>query len=122
MTFLTVGLLSLIEGHLPTGQYMWDRLAGAFNEGARRDDMRDAEALKNKFIRLKNHPKPTGDPDCPEEVRRAKRVQRLIEAQCAVLELEDNGPDRGLAPLSPVRFASQSADDADPGVDAIEPV
>ncbi|ETV68654.1 hypothetical protein H257_15460 [Aphanomyces astaci] len=29
------------------------------------------DALKRKFLLLKNHAKPTGDPDCPEEVHSA---------------------------------------------------
>ncbi|KAG9404051.1 hypothetical protein AC1031_005590 [Aphanomyces cochlioides] len=51
---------------------------------------RDADALKRKFVALKNYPKPTGDPNCPPDVARAKRICRIIDNQASVLPLTDD--------------------------------
>ena len=40
--------------------------------------MRDLDSLKCKFDKLANMKKPTGDPSCPEDVRRAKHIARDI--------------------------------------------
>jgi len=39
---------------------------------------------------LKNKKKPTGDPDCPEEVRRAKRIDRAIQQKIGVEDFDDD--------------------------------
>ncbi|ETV80462.1 hypothetical protein H257_06733 [Aphanomyces astaci] len=52
--------------------------------------MRDADVLKRMFLLLENHAKPTGDPDCPEEVQTAKRIQRDIDLSASVLSLDDD--------------------------------
>ncbi|RHY97989.1 hypothetical protein DYB37_013743 [Aphanomyces astaci] len=52
--------------------------------------MCDADVLKRKVLLLKNHTKPTGDPDCPEEVQTAKRIQRDIDLSVSVLSLDDD--------------------------------
>ncbi|KAF0695664.1 Aste57867_13534 [Aphanomyces stellatus] len=55
--------------------------------------MRDSEALKRKFLLLKNHAKPTADPDCPQDVQRAKRIQRDIDMSVSVLSLDEIDED-----------------------------
>ena len=37
---------------------------------------RDVESLKQKFRKLANSTKPSGDPDCPPAIRRAKYIAR----------------------------------------------
>ena len=107
-------MLTLIEEHLPSGQYQWERVARDFNQGVRRDEMRDADALKGKFNRLKNHPKPTGVADCPEEVRRAKQAQRAIETKNAVAEFDDDNLEEGDARQAPSRQLSRSPTPSSP--------
>jgi hypothetical protein len=82
-------LLTLIEGDLPRGRNEWESLADKFNAGQNRDSLRDWDGLKRKFTKLKNSAKPTGDPDCPEPVRRAKIVQHAIESKSGVESCED---------------------------------
>lgn len=53
---------------------------------------RDNESLKAKYKTLRLHKKPTGDPDCPPDVRRAKRLYREIEQQADTVGTE---PSRG---------------------------
>lgn len=67
---------------LPSGSNGWTRLAQEYASQAldRKWPLRDEDSLKNKFKALKNSPKPTGDPDCPWDVKLAKRLQREIDA------------------------------------------
>ncbi|CAK4178524.1 unnamed protein product [Aphanomyces euteiches] len=37
-----------------------------------------------------NHPKPTGSPSCPDDVRRAKQISREIDNSVGVLAMEDD--------------------------------
>ncbi|KAF0719664.1 Aste57867_878 [Aphanomyces stellatus] len=111
-----VDLLLDIAGEvLPLGKNGWEKVDGRFNRlGAPQLlPVRDGEALKRKFLLLKNHAKPTGDPDCPEEVQRAKRIQRDIDMSVSVLSLkeidEDDYTNDGL--LHAVRLYTPNADD-----------
>jgi hypothetical protein len=54
------GLLDLIQELLPRGANEWDDLTSQFNQGRPQRELRDKDALRNKFNRLKNHSKPTG--------------------------------------------------------------
>ncbi|ETV78962.1 hypothetical protein H257_07748 [Aphanomyces astaci] len=51
------------------------------------------DALKRKFSLLRNHPKPTGDPSCPVDVARAKRIGCQIDVEASVLTTEDGDDD-----------------------------
>ncbi|KAG9415596.1 hypothetical protein AC1031_009039 [Aphanomyces cochlioides] len=83
-------MLDLVEDIKPLGKNGWLRVERAFN--ASHFVPRDADALKRTFVTLKNHPKPTGDPDCPPEVARAKRICRQLDNHAAILPLSDD-PD-----------------------------
>ena len=48
---------------------------------------RDQDSLKNKFDKLSNRKKKTGDPSCPQPVRRAKHIARAIHNKCAAMTL-----------------------------------
>ena len=61
-------------------------IALLFNRSFRGSE-REGDDLKNKYKKLKNVKKPTGDPSCPPEVVRAKRIQRIIEEKMDVQEL-----------------------------------
>ncbi|RHY04899.1 hypothetical protein DYB36_008192 [Aphanomyces astaci] len=79
---------------LPLGKNGWEKVESRFNRLAETKllPVRDVDALKRKFILLKNHAKPTGDPECPVEVKRAKRIQREIDQSVSVMSL-DGGCD-----------------------------
>ena len=74
-------LLDLIDEIQPIGAEMWERIAEDYNRAARGNlwEERDADSLKVKFRGMVNHKKPTGDPQCPTPVKRAKRIKRSIE-------------------------------------------
>lgn len=91
-------VLDLVAEHLPSGANMWMRLAQDYAEIAleRGWPLRDEESLRNKFKALKNSPKPTGDPNCPWDVKAAKRLQVMIDQSRDVVgfdEEEDDGEE-----------------------------
>ena len=79
-------LLDILEKALPLGGYHWSKVTEDFNKAMKQLGIssveRSLESLRGKFKALKNSPKPTGDhPTCPEEVRRAKRINREVGVQ-----------------------------------------
>ena len=90
-------MLDIVRDILPQGGNGWAKVAAVFNKNEAASVARDAEGIKRKFISLKNHKKPTVDPDFPAEVVRAKRIQREIDNDAAVLTLDDGeGEDNGM--------------------------
>ncbi|KAG9408592.1 hypothetical protein AC1031_020448 [Aphanomyces cochlioides] len=85
-------LLDQVEKFLPIGRNGWEKVEHAFNISD--FVQRDVDALKRKFVVLKNNPKPTGDPDCPPDVARAKRINREIDNKASVLSFEDDQESR----------------------------
>ncbi len=77
---------------LPLGQNQWLSVGENYNVIAIRKSwpVRSAESLRAKFKSLRNSPKPTGDPNCPEEIRLAKRIQREIDAHAEVAPFHDD--------------------------------
>ena len=85
-------MYKLIERLLPMGQEDWIDLALAFNRrmvGTNRPS-RDWGSIQQKHRRLKNTSKPTGDPDYPPEIKRAKEAQRAIEERSSIMEQDVN--------------------------------
>ena len=72
------GLLDVIEELLPIGPHEWDTVE---REHALRfpDKDRNKEGLKRKFTTLYLTKLPTGEPNCPPEVRRAKRIYEELK-------------------------------------------
>ena len=50
---------------------------------------RDVRSIRRKFTSLHRRNIPTGDPDCPEEVKLAKRVFYLLGQKAAVGDGEE---------------------------------
>ena len=76
-------LLNLIGTVRPGGQNDWDRITEAYNEKFEGGDRyRDRDSLKRRFSALHTRKVPTGDADCPKEVRAAKDLVRYIESRC----------------------------------------
>ncbi|ETV74697.1 hypothetical protein H257_10813 [Aphanomyces astaci] len=67
------------------------KVAQLFNANQSVVFARDWEACKRKFTFLKAHKKPTGDPNCPPLVARAKRLQRELDCRAVVETMDDNG-------------------------------
>ena len=82
-------LLKLVEERLPMGGEQWEALTNEYNRGFPADRQRDMDSLRLKFKTLKNKRKPTGDPTCPPEVRRAKQADRAIQQQMGVENFDD---------------------------------
>jgi hypothetical protein len=84
-------IMDIIEEVLPSGEYMWDRVAKEYNDRKPRGSAcRDMESIRNKFRKFKNEKKPTGDPNCPEHVKRAKTIQRAIDNHVGAQEIDDD--------------------------------
>ena len=84
-------LLDIVEDRLPFGQEQWERVGIEFrSKFSNAPVVRETESLRAKFKTLRNHKKPTGDPDCPPAVVRAKRAYRDIEVKTDVISGDDN--------------------------------
>ena len=70
-------LLSAIERFLPIGPYEWDRVL-AEHESHFPEAGRTKESLKRKFTVLYKARHPTGDPDIPADVLRAKKAYKEL--------------------------------------------
>jgi len=81
-------LLDCIDEHLPIGPDEWDRV--------HRDHLlhfpnmgRTKESLKKKFTSMYQKRTPTGDPNCPSEIRRAKQLYEEIKKKSDLSDCED---------------------------------
>ena len=88
-------MLETIEAQLPIGQEEWEEVASIHSEVYPTQN-RDPLSIRRKFMSLCNKRQPTGDPNCPAEVRAAKRIHRLIEHRSDATNLQD-GDEADLA-------------------------
>ena len=70
-------LLDIIESLLPISAENWQAVADSHLENYRRE-ARTAESLRRKFQEISRRTGPTGDPNCPPYVIRAKRINRQL--------------------------------------------
>ncbi|KAE9199949.1 hypothetical protein PF002_g21986 [Phytophthora fragariae] len=83
-------LLHLVEQALPLGRDEWERLAVTYNAGrARGAPERDFESLRRKFKILYSARKPTGMPEMPPHIKRAKEAKQAIDEKANVIEIDD---------------------------------
>ena len=54
------------------------------------------QKLEKKFKSYVCHRMPTGDPNCPEHIRRAKRIWRDIQNEAVNLDVINNGSSSGI--------------------------
>lgn len=80
-------LLDSIESILPVGGIQWDAVTSE-HERQFPELRRTKEALKRKFAALYNIKMPTGDPNIPLDVLRAKRINQEIIKNAEVHEGE----------------------------------
>jgi len=83
-----VSLLDLWEEILPIGKSMHDRLMAKYND-IYPERARTAASLRNQFHSLCKQKPPTGDPDCPPLVKRAKQIKKLITSRAQIDVLDD---------------------------------
>ena len=85
-------LLDCVEAEEPLESNHWAVVTKKFALWAAANSRleRDQDSLKNKFDKLANMKKKTGDPSCPLPVRRAKFIARAIHNKCAAMTLGDS--------------------------------
>jgi hypothetical protein len=72
--------LDIMEDHLPIGPQEWEDVTEAHNDRFPMKN-RDKDSLRRKFNEFVNSKKPTGDPQCPPHIRKAKLIARMIIAK-----------------------------------------
>ena len=70
-------LLEIVETFLPISAQNWQAVADVHLENYRRE-ARTAESLHRKFQEISRRTGPTGDPNCPPYVIKAKRINRQL--------------------------------------------
>ena len=98
--------LANLESVLPIGGDQWERIEELHRERFA-DRQRDKLSLRKQFHKLANKKIPTGDPNCPEDVRMAKHVMRMI--QIAADAQEDILLDDGALGIAAEDQANQNA-------------
>ena len=82
-------MLTLLEQHLPCDQEEWQLVLGKHNSASEEWWGRDVFSLKRKYQTLHRKKTPTGDPNCPPNVRRAKRIHYRIKDKCEIGDVEE---------------------------------
>ena len=89
-------LLDIIKEMLPLSATEWERVADLHSEMYPANE-RTGESLRRKYRLLAKKKIPTGDPACPEEVRRAKHIATMIVEKTEASSGDDNeDEDEGL--------------------------
>lgn len=81
-------LLETIEDILPRCSNHWETVRST-HTSYYPDLGRTTESLKRKFASLYNYKKPTGDPTCPPQVRRAKAIWENIKSRMGIAVDDD---------------------------------
>jgi hypothetical protein len=85
-------MLDLIEERCPIGSQEWDVIEAIHN--VRFPDMkRTKDTIKRKYSLLYSAKSPTGDPNCPPNVRRAKRIYHMIKEKTDLVADDDDDDD-----------------------------
>ncbi|KAJ6561938.1 hypothetical protein B0H19DRAFT_943801, partial [Mycena capillaripes] len=79
----------------PVGAKGWKAITEDHNQWARESGrpVRELKSLEGKYKQLLKSKKPTGDPDCPPEVKRAHRIELKINNRIDTRELSDSDFD-----------------------------
>lgn len=90
-------LLNLIEQVLPIGGVEWDTIE---REHATTwpQQSRTKESLRRKFQSLYRQKIPTGDPNCPPNVRRAKHIHYKLKEKTEMSDGDDDDDELGSDP------------------------
>ncbi|KAJ6529398.1 hypothetical protein B0H19DRAFT_532533 [Mycena capillaripes] len=84
--------LKIVERKLPLGHKAWKGVAVSYNKWAGDNERpeRDVKSLETKYKQLLKKKKPTGDGDCPPDVKLAHHVDTLINQRADTCELSDS--------------------------------
>eukprot|EP00521_Asterionellopsis_glacialis_P008881 CAMPEP_0195285562 /NCGR_PEP_ID=MMETSP0707-20130614/3353_1 /TAXON_ID=33640 /ORGANISM="Asterionellopsis glacialis, Strain CCMP134" /LENGTH=179 /DNA_ID=CAMNT_0040345077 /DNA_START=141 /DNA_END=676 /DNA_ORIENTATION=+ len=91
----TLSLLDILEQILPIGSDEWETVLREHHEKFS-EQKRDVKSLKRKFGKLYCTQIPTGDPNCPPEVFRAKHISRDIRERAECDNFDDMESDEEL--------------------------
>jgi hypothetical protein len=85
-------LWDIMDDICPTGGSEWKRVEEAFNRKMGGQSNRTADSLKLKFkkYKIEKKPQPTGDPDCPPNVVRAKVCKHAYQFLLLLYFIERN--------------------------------
>ena len=93
-----MNFLDIIERRLPCSGSEWSLVA---NEHAETypDTDRNVDSIKRQYQALLRRREPTGDPNCPPDVKKAKAIDRLLKAKQRAGDIseENGGPMAALA-------------------------
>ena len=70
---------------MPLGAQMWEDVAARHSRNYPERN-RDGKKLKKKFQDMYKTPMPTGDPNIPPDIGRAKRLQKDIMASSSAID------------------------------------
>jgi hypothetical protein len=84
----TMSMLRLMDRILPIGPDEWKQVTIEHAEDY--PFRNDKAALVRKYSTLHRKPIPTGNPDCPEEVKLAKRIRFKIGNRASIGDVEEN--------------------------------
>jgi hypothetical protein len=87
------GILRAIEAILPVHGEEWEEVAQIHAQHFP-TMQRTSDSIKRKFQALYRSKKPTGDPFCPPEVRKAKQLRHDIVTKSEISSAEGNDDDR----------------------------
>ena len=88
-------LLDALREHLPIGPEEWD-LVGTEHIKTWGENGRDTTSLRRKFNQLVKQKMGTGDPNCPQHVREAKRIMISIRQKSELDTCEPESKDDNL--------------------------
>jgi len=89
-------LLDIIEEVLPRSPNEWEAISRHHIENY---PGHTQDSIRRKFNSLANHKKPTGNPNCPPAVCRAKHIFALIRDRMDISDGEDDIESEVLAPV-----------------------
>jgi hypothetical protein len=111
-------LVTLLEEIRPLGQEQWDEVVSRYNsewaEPSERNT-RDRDALRGQWYKMLRERKPTGDPSCPDHVRRAKRLNREMTNEIAMGGIDDDHLTASEHEAEAEEESNEAAGDADNG-------
>jgi hypothetical protein len=109
-------LLTAMEKYKPIGNIAFKQVESYFNQ--RRPEgrpERDDKSLRRRFATLVETKVPTGDPNIPEEVLEAKRIEEAIKAESLAVVLGDPDVAKGSPNSGEVFLSSSSAEEEESG-------
>ncbi|KAJ7701086.1 hypothetical protein B0H17DRAFT_1327685 [Mycena rosella] len=94
-------LFTLIEKELPLGQRGWKEVHRGYKRycAAKNRPKRSAKSLENKYKQMLKMKKPTGEGNCPPEIKRAHKIEALLNERAGTRELSDSDFDDSASPL-----------------------